>query len=86
MDWENAEDSSTPTVFYRTLNVEGHPCDPSVSIRIGSGNDVGGRSTQCPGIGLDVGTCSVPFNNVSKFVAEWHSAKQEPAICTVRPS
>ena len=23
MDWEDAEDSSTPTVFYRTLNVEG---------------------------------------------------------------
>jgi hypothetical protein len=23
MDWENAADSSTPTVFYRTLNVEG---------------------------------------------------------------
>src|SRR5216683_498579 len=23
MDWENAGDSSTPTVFYRTLNVEG---------------------------------------------------------------
>jgi hypothetical protein len=22
-DWENAADSSTPTVFYRTLNVEG---------------------------------------------------------------
>ena len=22
MDWENAADSSTPTVFYRTLNVE----------------------------------------------------------------
>ena len=23
MDWENAADSSTPTVFYRTLNLEG---------------------------------------------------------------
>ena len=23
MDWENAADSSTPTVFYRMLNVEG---------------------------------------------------------------
>jgi hypothetical protein len=23
MDWESAVDSSTPTVFYRTLNVEG---------------------------------------------------------------
>ena len=23
MDWENTADSSTPTVFYRTLNVEG---------------------------------------------------------------
>ena len=23
MDWENAADFSTPTVFYRTLNVEG---------------------------------------------------------------
>jgi hypothetical protein len=23
VDWENAADSSTPTVFYRTLNVEG---------------------------------------------------------------
>ena len=23
MDWEDAADSSTPTVFYRTLNVEG---------------------------------------------------------------
>ena len=23
MDWESAADSSTPTVFYRTLNVEG---------------------------------------------------------------
>ena len=23
MDWENAADSITPTVFYRTLNVEG---------------------------------------------------------------
>src|ERR1700751_3585514 len=23
VDWEKAEDSSTPTVFYRTLNVEG---------------------------------------------------------------
>ena len=23
MDWENATDSSTPTVFYRTLNVDG---------------------------------------------------------------
>jgi len=22
-DWENAADSSTPTVFYRTLNVQG---------------------------------------------------------------
>src|SRR6202021_1687936 len=34
---------------------------------------------------LDVGTCSVPFNNVPQFVAQGHSAQQEPAVGPPRP-
>src|SRR5882762_9501456 len=33
---------------------------------------------------FDVGGCSIPFNDASLFVAQRHSAKQEPAICPVR--
>jgi hypothetical protein len=42
-DWENAADSSTPTVFYRTLNVQGLEIFyPNTSVRIHEDNSCGG--------------------------------------------
>src|SRR5258706_14794580 len=34
---------------------------------------------------LNVGSCSIPFNNFSQLVAQRHSAMHEPAICPVCP-
>src|SRR6516225_9901073 len=35
---------------------------------------------------LDLGTGSVPFDDLLRFVSQWIGAKQEPAICTVKAS
>src|ERR1700682_3109226 len=34
---------------------------------------------------LDVGRRSIPPNNFSVLITEWHRADQEPAVCPVRP-
>src|SRR5215469_10133723 len=35
---------------------------------------------------LDIGTGSVPFDDLPGFVSQWIGAKQEPAICPVKAS
>src|ERR1700754_3662278 len=32
---------------------------------------------------LDVGGRSVPFDNVARFIAQWHGLEQKPAIFTI---